>query len=238
MATRSDIRTQCRALLNEADSSNTHFTDAQINEYIDEAIMFMATMIEYPRKFDSGTQAVDGTARYSLPTDNLVIISVYFGDTNTQNDIRPLQIVTEETLKSMYPNWLDATSSSKGRPQFAVVVDRSTCLIHPRPDSSNSASGKKVLFDYVYTPATLTSDSSSPDLPTPFHNLIQLYVAYLAYLKLNQQDQAIASLKLLSEQIKVIRSTVVKETRESLGWEWAVHDGGAGELIYGGVRFT
>lgn len=238
MSTRSEIRSQCRVILNETDSANTHFSDTNINEYIDQAQTFLASLIEYPRKFSSGTQAIDDTAKYALPTDNLIIISIYFGDISIANDIHPLQIVSEEVLTSMFPQWLDATSSTKGRPQYAVVIDRNDILLYPRPDSENSATGKKIYIDYVYVPASLASDSASPDLPLPYHNLIQFYVAHLAYLRLQQQDASIQSLKIFAEKVKALKSVVVKETQQSLGWQWGVHEGGSTELIYGGVRFT
>lgn len=237
MAIRSDIRTQARTVLSETDSANSHFTDAQLDEYIDQSQTYMATMIEYPRKFATGTQAIDGTARYALPTDVLVVLSVFFGDTSIQNDIFPLEMIREETLTNLYPGWLDATVSTKGRPLYAVIIDRSTLLIQPRPDTTNAATNKKIYINYVYVPAALTSDSDSPDLPLPYHDIIQFHVAHLAYLKLQLPDMAAKMIALFADKAKSIKATVVRESRQNLGWEWGVSDGG-GQLIYGGVRFT
>lgn len=220
MATLSAIRTQLRTLMNETDANNSHFTNTELDEYINQAQTFLAAFIEYPRQFWT-QQVTDGTADYLLPSDMVCIITAYFGDTSTAGDIRPLSVISEETLKSLHPDWLDATTSSKGRPRFLIVKTRTTITLYPRPDTDESASGKKIHLNYVYRPASMSSDSDSPTLPLPYHDLLQFYAAHLAYLRLQIEAMAGKMLGIFSEKVKAIQQEVTRETKQGQRWQWA-----------------
>jgi len=85
--TRSQIRSQVYALLHQS-SSDTNFSDDQINSWIDETQSLVATIIQYPRKYDSTVPAVAGTSVYALPTDWVMTLRVFcdIGGTGAKAD--------------------------------------------------------------------------------------------------------------------------------------------------------
>lgn len=233
MSNRGVIRTQCRSIINEPDPNNTHLTDSDLNSLIDQSILFTAAFIQYPRKFWTQQVTVD-TAAYTLPTDFVSALLVYFGDPAVNNDVRPISVVSEETLRSIYPGWLDTTSGTQGRPRFAMFKTRTSILLQPRPTSAEATTGKKIHMNYVYAPAALASDSDSPDLPVPFHDILQHYVAHLAYVRLQVVESAVLALKNFSDKVNAIKAEVTREAKELSGWEWAFPlelDGDEGQII-------
>ena len=235
MATLSAIRAQLRALINEPDPNNSHFSDSDFNEYINEAQTFLAAYIEYPRTIVS-TQVTAGTANYSLPSDSISIITVYFGDLAIANDIRVLRVLNEESLKTIYPSWLSTDSTSRGRPRFAFLKERTILTLIPTPDADNAVTGKKYHLNYIQTPAALSSDSDTPELPLPYHDLLQFYAAHLAYLNLQVQEMADKMMASFSEKIKALQAEVNKESKEALSWQWTYNEDVSGET-FGGITF-
>lgn len=236
MATLSAIRTQFRTLTNETDPNNTHFTSTEIDEYLNQAQTFIATFLEYPRTFVSA-QVTQGTADYTLPSDHISIIAAYFGDVSQANGVRPIRVINEETLKNLYPGWLSTNTSTQGTPRFILVKDRSTITLVPTPDAVSSVAGQKYHLNYVKLPDTLTADGDIPEIPLPYHDLLQFYAAHLAYLRLQVQDMADKMVAMFEMKVKTLQSQVNKESKEALGWSWTETDDVSGEND-GGIRFT
>lgn len=217
--TRQQIRTQVRADLDQIDSANSKLLDSELNEYIDQAVNYSAIQIEYPR--DQIQVQVESNVRaYTLPSDAVLIRLAYFGDVNTKNDIVPLQIISEETLRELYPSWLDETTTNNNRPLYLIVLDRNTVAIHPKPNTVHGAAGKNLILEYIYSPASLSSDSSIPDLPVPFHSLLHFYAAHLAYVRLNNSDMSIKLFQVYQAKIKELKTAVTKETTEGLFFQF------------------
>lgn len=221
MATRGTIRTQCRVEISQTDSANSDYSDSELNSLIDEAVTFAATLVEYPREYKEITP-VDGTADYDITSSALTyntikVLSAYFGDSSISGDMRPLEVLTEQKLKAIDPAWLDRSSDSKGDPLYLIQKTKSTVTLHPRPDSTAAASGKKLVLNRVYSPASISSDSTSPDLPVAYHDLLKFYVSYLCYSgKLRNSDLAAKKLKIFTEQIGVLKPVVDREMEEAL----------------------
>lgn len=219
MATLGQLRTKTYSLLRE-DTTNSHFTDIQINAFLNEGMEFSAVFIEYPRDLVSVT-AESGVGSYANPSDNLIVRTAYFGDNSISGDIRPLKIVTEETLKEIYPSWLDSTSTGTAdRPQYLIQLDRRTLFIFPRPN----AGGKKLWMNYNYVPATMSNDSDVPDLPVPYHNLLPIYALHLCYIALQNVQISNAMYTEFMEKVNRIKAAVTKEAKELEGFAWGYSD--------------
>lgn len=229
MGTRATIRSQCRAEISQTNSANSDYTDTELNGLIDEAVTFAATLVEWPREFKEITP-VDGTADYDITStaltyDTLKIRTAYFGDRSIAGDISPLSVLTEEGLRTIDPNWLDQSSGSKGTPRYLIQKSKTTITIHPRPDSDASASGKKLILNRVYYPGAMSSDSSTPDLPVPYHDLLKFYVSYLCYSgKLRDTKIASEKLKKFTEQVALLKPIVDKETEEGFRFVFSGED--------------
>lgn len=218
MATRTlaEIETQVYNKLRES-AADTHFDQTKMDSLINEAISFLALLLEYPRK-TSSTQAVQSQATYPVPSDFLLLRYASFGDTSINGDIQPLQIVTEDTVRNQYRSYQDLTSQTEGRPIYIYLLDRTNFAIYPRTNADQSATGKKIYYEYIYKPATLTNASDSVDLPNGYDDLVQYYVLHLCYIALQNKDMAAEMFNEFTAKHKLIRSTVTKETREALAF--------------------
>lgn len=68
MATRLTLATATRRLIDEEDEDNSQFTDQEIYDYINQAIRFLGTDVEWPFQTAEAT-SVEDQAVYTLPED-------------------------------------------------------------------------------------------------------------------------------------------------------------------------
>lgn len=228
----STLRARVYAHLKEDDPTtvtsnpNTHFpTTSVIDGYLNQGVEFAAVFIEYQRALTSLTP-VAGTASYANPANNLIVRTAYFGDrTNITNDIRPLKVVSEETLKEMFPTWMDQTAASRGdRPSYLIQQDRNNILIFPTPNAVAAASGKKIWLNYNYVPTAMSAESDTPDLPLPYHNFLPLYALHLCYIDLKNVPISEEMYKQFMAKVNLIKSAVTQETKENFGFSWGYTD--------------
>lgn len=219
MSTLSQIRTLVRTYITETDTTNTNFIDTELNGFINEGIRFLGALVKKP--IDHATvQVEENVPAYTLPTDAVLLMTAYFGNPATNGDVVPIRIVPEEELREMFPAWMDTTTSTQGRPQFAVLLDRRTILIHPRPNATEAVSGKTLRVGYVYQPAVISSDASEPDLPIVYHDLVAQYGAHMCYMsKLNKPDLGAALLTQVLSKAKKLENLIVKDS-DALGFHW------------------
>lgn len=200
---------------------NTHFFDSSvIDGFLNEGCEFAAVFIEFPRDLVSVTTQ-NNVGSYANAVDNLVLRTAYFGDPSLAGDIRPLKIVSEETLREYYPSWLDQTvSGTSSRPQYLIQKDRFTVHIFPRPN----VDGKLLILNYNYNPAPMLSDGDVPDLPIPYHDLLPLYALHLAYYALQNPALSAQFYKDFMEKVTRLKSAVTKESKEQLSMSWGTDD--------------
>lgn len=200
---------------------NTHFPDSTvIDGFLNDGGEFLAVFIEYPRDIVS-VVTQNNVGSYANPVDNLVLRTAYFGDTTLPGDVRPLKIVSEETLREYYPSWLDqSVAGTASRPVYLIQKDRNTVHIFPRPN----ASGKLLILNYNYNPAPMVADGDKPDLPIPYHDLIPLYALHLVYYSLEKPELSAQFYKDFMEKVTRLKSAVTKESKEQLSMTWGTDD--------------
>ena len=220
------LTTQTYNLIDEIQGGETHFPDPSvIYGYLNEGSEYLAVFIEYPRDLVS-VQAEQGKGAYDNPEDNLILRTAYFGDVSIRGDIQPIKVISEETLKTIYPSWLDeSVKAQSDRPEYIIQLDRLTIAIVPTPNAIGGAAGKKIWLNYNYVPTPMITATDTPDLPAPYHNLLPLYAAHLCYSGRLGSD--VKSAKLYTEfmtKVNSIKSSVTKETKEGLGFSWGYDD--------------
>lgn len=230
MKTLSQLRSTVYALLREdnpqiVSGGNTHFADSSvIDGFLNEGAEFAGVFIEYPRSLVS-VQTINNVGSYANPSDNLLLRTAYFGDNSISADIRPITIISEETLKTIYPSWLDNTSNATAdSPQYLIQLDRKTIHIFPRPNAVGSASGKKIWLNYNYNPTAMVNDNDTPDLPAAYQDLLPLYALHLCYYALQVPALSAQFYKDFMEKVQRIKSAVTKETKEGLGFSWGTNE--------------
>ena len=204
MSTLQQLRADVQLLLLEQDK--THFTPAELNGFINRAVEITALLSE------TATDSIEFTAEYAvggytLPSDNVLIKNAYFGDKNTLNDLKPLDIYVQETLRNINPYWLDETTSSLGQPKRLLLLDRVTVFLDPRPNTEFSTNKKLILY-YIFQPTAMSQDSQQPNIALGFHSMLKFYALYLCYLALKNVEMStkayndyIAHYKLLSQTL-------------------------------------
>jgi len=219
MSTLSQIRGLIRTYISQSDTSNTDFTDSDLNGFANEGQRFLGALVKKPIDHVE-IQVEQDVPAYTLPVDAILINTAYFGDANKTGDVLPLTVVTEEGLKEVVPNWLDETTKTQNRPTRIILLDMRTVLINPRPNAAESASGKLLMISYVFQPSNMTNDSDTPTLPVVYHDLIAKYGAHLCYMsKLNKPDLGAALLSQVIDLAKKLEPLIVKEVN-SLGFSW------------------
>ncbi len=235
MATLQQMRNQLRTLLDQPDNKRSDFTNVELNGLINEGIRYASVLLEHPRDFVF-VQAEESVGSYTLLSDTLFIRTAYFGDRNKPNDVLPLEILSEETLSELKRNWLDNTDTNRDRPRRLIILDKFTIFVDPRPNATESAPGKEIILNYVFTAAKLTSDAQEPQLPLPYHDLMQYYAAHIAYLgKLKNPDMSNAMLTTFNEKIAILKPVVEKETKGGLAWQWGFDEGVNFETFFGPI---
>jgi hypothetical protein len=198
-----------------ATSGQSDFTTDEKNSLANEAIRFISTRAEYPRDIVYITIEA-GKPVYTLPTDTLNIILAYLANSSNQ-DQKVLRVYTEKELVEKRPNWMD--ESNTGEPDILMLLNRTQVFLSPTPD--NATNGKKLLLSYTYYPATLVSDTETPDLPLGFHDLIPIYMAHSAYSgKLLNPAQANNLYTEFETKFKILNTPVTREKdQNSFFWK-------------------
>lgn len=206
-------------------STGGNFSAAERYGFINEAVQKIAVQSHNPRKFDSGTQGVAGTADYDAASDFVFLIRAWYGDATIQGDLKKLKVFTVQEMSEVFPGWVETASASQGAPRILIPIDRNTHRLYPTPDSANAASGKKLLRLYSYLPASLSAVSDIPDIPDVYHDVIKYYAAYLANCgRLQNPQQAALMLKLFDKEMMDRSEGAEKEAEEISRFTWGFQE--------------
>lgn len=220
MASLVQIRTKVRSDISQSTAATSDFSDTELNGFINEGMRYIGALVKKPTDHVE-IQVEDNAEGYTLPSDALLLLDAYFGDSSVQGDVKPMEILTEEAIKAQNPFWLDRTTYSKGRPERIFLLDAQTVVIDPRPDATYGATGKKLVLNYCYQPASLSADGDTPSIPIVFHDLIAKYAGGLCYssAKMNKLDAALLAFKTVEAQAVKLSELVNKEQLNS-GFYW------------------
>jgi hypothetical protein len=207
MSSLADLRTAVRRYINETDSANSHFQDSEINDYLNQAVTFLGTQMEWPEQVDQAT-AVSGQTLYQLPDDFIAVVDCYFNN-------QKLIFLERADLGEITPGWQNDPPST---PKIAYRFNRNTIGLYPTPDSLQS--GYTLQIDYIHLPATLSSDTDIPDLHTAFQMCLPFYAAFLCDYRLGNNKKADMHLQKYDQHRKALMSKVQKYSDDLLRFRW------------------
>lgn len=211
MASLATLRTATRRYINETDSTNSHFTDSELNDYLNQAISFLGTQMEWPEQLDQAT-AVSGQALYQLPGDFIELTDIYF---NSVNPVK-LVILEREDLGQISPAWQTDPAST---PRIAYRYNRNTIGLYPPPDGNQT--DYTIQIQYIYMPAALSGDTDVPDLHPAFQMCLPFYAAFLCESRLGNDKKAELQLTNFDRHRKALMSKVQKYSDDLLRFRWA-----------------
>lgn len=203
-----DLRTATRRYINETNPANSHFTDGQLNDYLNQAVTFLGTQMEWPEQVDQAV-AVTNQSLYQLPSDFLELVDIYF---NGQKII----ILDRADLGQISPSWQNDPASI---PKVAYRFNNDTIGMYPVPDSTQN--GFIIQIQYIHLPATLLLDTDVPDLHTAFQMCLPFYAAFLCDYGLGNDKKADMHLQKYDQHRKALMSKVQKYSDDLLRFRWA-----------------
>lgn len=201
------LRTKTRRLIGEEDPLNSHFTDPELLDYLNQASLFLATEMEWPEQTSNATSVLD-QALYSLPADFISLSEVYL-------DGRPLKILDRSDLKQINSQW---QNESSGTPQYFYKADNLAVGLYPAPNSTYA--GLAIQIQYISLPADMAGDTDVPDLHTAFQIALPFYAAYLCDYKLGNQKQSAIHFQQYDLHAKRVRSKVQDFSEERRRFAW------------------
>lgn len=207
MSSLAELRTSTRRLVNEEDTDNTHFTDSELNDYLNQATKYLGVEMEWPIQISTAT-AIQDQALYTLPDDFLTIISVYF-------DSKRIQVFERDDLNAISASWQETPS---GKPRYAYKADNMVMGLYPAPDATNAA--LSIQIEYIQVPATLSSDSDIPDLHAAYQMCLPFYAAFLCDYKLGNDKKADLHFKLYEKHRTTLMSRVQKFSEDAYRFRW------------------
>jgi len=196
-----------RRYINEEDSANSHFTDSEITDYVNQGVTFLATQMEWPEQVDQASAVTDQTL-YQLPSDFVALVDVYF-------DNQKIIVLDRADLGQISPSWQDDPSSI---PKIAYQFNRDTIGLYPTPDSTQD--GKLIQIQYIHLPATLVDGADVPDIHSAFQMCLPFYAAFLCDYKLGNDKKADMHIAKYDQHRKALMSKVQKFSDDLLRFRW------------------
>jgi hypothetical protein len=208
MATRVSLTTTVRRYINETDSDNTHFEDDEIYDYLNQAIRFLGTEMEWPIQ-TAVADSVEDSAVYTLPSDFISLLDIYF-------DSRHLSIIDRADLSAIRSDWQNTAS---GTPQYAYKTDNAKFGLYPKPNADNA--DLTIQIQYVKVPPDLDDDVTAPDLHLAFQDCLPFYAAFLCEVKMGNTKRSDYMVSLYESHKKKLMSKVQRFSDENLRMRWS-----------------
>jgi hypothetical protein len=210
MSSLADLRLATRRLINELDNTNSHFTDSELLTYLNQAVTFLGTQMEWPDQIDQAT-AIPNQALYQLPADFIELVDVYF------NNVNPVHLVILERadLGNISPAWQTDAAST---PRVAYRYNRNTLGLYPVPDANQT--DYTIQIEYIYLPAALAADTDVPNLHTAFQMCLPFYAGFMCETRLGNDKKAETNLENFDRHRKALMSKVQKYSDDLLRFRW------------------
>lgn len=208
--TRITLTEGVRRLIDEEDSSNSHFTDSEIYDYLNQAIRYLGVDLEWPLQLAEAVPVAE-QAVYTLPEDFVSLSEVFF-------DNRSLTIMARTDLSALRQDWQNAPS---GLPQYAYKSDNRKFGLFPKPSAEYIADSERIQIQYIKIPADLETDTATPDLHKAFQDCLPFYAAFLCEHKLGNSKRADLNLGFYEAHKKRLTARVQKFSDDTMRFKWS-----------------
>lgn len=204
----SDVLSRSRSLLKDA-STNTNrqqFTDAQYLAWASDG-QREANALNWLMQSSTTFNLVGGTTEYAMPSDFMFANRVWY-QVPTSQPWQKLPASSFNDLDARYPGW----QSVSGGPPLNYYIDMTTGTVYMGfyPAPATISTGPIIVY-YVQNTQDLTTSNESA-LPfngwlamQPYVSALPYYVAYRAYLTLEEVDLAKEYLAYWSQFLLIMR---------------------------------
>jgi len=203
---RAEIKKRILDGMNDDANTPVFFTDAQLNQLIDEASEFVVAETRAIRR-SSFLPMRGATSFYSLRSlagDIMLPYRVWNYTRSTR-----LTVTSMEELDQFQQRWLDTAADT----EMWFPVSWDIIGVYPRP----AADGGVLRIDYFAWPEALSDNTSVPEQTT--HDALVLYGTYIGLLKQWDSQKAIETFKRLqkSEVFDKAKSGILRIGHRSFG---------------------
>lgn len=207
MPTTTSLISRVREYIDETDEDNTHFDNDQIISFLNQAIRFMGTDLEWPIQTAQATSVQD-QAVYTLPENFVSLLDIYFDDL-------PLTVLDRSDLKQINSQWQDTPS---GTPAYAYRSDNRKFGLWPKPDADHS--DLVIQIQYIKIPIDLASDDDTPDLHVALQDCLPFYAAYICEKSLGNTKRAAENLNDYATHKKTLTTKVQRFSDDLNRFRW------------------
>lgn len=208
MATLSSLRTAIRRYINETDTANTNFSDSELNDYLNQATLFLGTQMEWPIQTFIAT-ATPNIALYQLPSDFIELLDIYFNQTK-------IPLLDRADMGQISPSW---QQDPIGTPRLAYRFDGQTIGLYNTPDTLQT--GYELQIQYIAMPPTMVNDSDIPDLQNAYQMCLPFYGAFLCEHRLGNSQKADVNLQRFKQHMDALKARVDKFADDLKRFRWA-----------------
>lgn len=207
-----EMITEARILFSEQDTTNTHVSDASLLRWANKCYRLVLTALRMLNKIESSLVTALGDIAISARTLTLEKAFIRNPDSG---EYQKLDIIDYTVLADIDENWLAAAT---GDPTHLVRGNTFTVRLYPQPSTKWLAAPIKT-YGMVFPTDLATSDT--PNVPLNIQDVFENYMAYRAFMSVNNYEAAGAQLKLFNDVIKSQRavSTGFQGADTSLRWE-------------------
>jgi hypothetical protein len=213
MSSLSDLRTATRRYINETNTTNTNFPDTELNDYLNQATLFLGTQMEWPIQTYVAT-ATANQALYQLPSDFIELLDVYWNEAN-------LPLLDRADLGKVSPTW---QQDPAGTPKVCYKFDQQTIGLYNVPDTNQQLLGVSsylLEIQYIALPATLVNDTDIPNLQTAYQMCLPFYAAFICEHRLGNDKKADSNLQRFDQHRKALMARIQKFSDDLLRFRWA-----------------
>lgn len=206
------MRTECRSIINETDSTNSHFTESQLDIWANEAYRYIQTRLGViPIK----ERDYSSSATIALNSRTLTVNEAYL-NIQPENKLVQLEVVDQDFLNVIDASWLSAET---GVPEYLCRSGTFEARLFPPPNAANT--GQTLRTFGLEFKTDMASDTDTPDLPLNMHDLFPHYMAYRAFQQLTLTDKATNELILVNGQLKAQGLITTQFSKGRTRWLWA-----------------
>lgn len=214
--TLSSLRTAVRRYINEPNNTNSNFADTEINDYLNQAVLFLGTQMEWPIQ-TYVTQAVPNQSLYQLPTDFIELLDIYFNQSK-------LPLLDRADMGQVSPSW---QQDPIGTPRLAYRFDQQTIGLYNTPDTNQTSSipgqtGYELQVQYIAMPPSLINDTDVPDLQLAYQMCLPFYAAFICEHRMGNNNKADTNLQRYDQHRKALMARVDKfaDDLKRFRWGW------------------
>ena len=213
-----EMQTQVRLLIGETDSSNTYFSDTEIQTQINLSNLRAASDLPVNLTYSEVATTAD-QQRYGLPSDFLQIksLQMFLGD-NTVDERRTLRKLGYDEFEDVVGGNVNMTGEpAYYRIEFGAVSEVAgsppgDVWLYPVPDS-NGGDNYTLRIVYYQKPTTLDDTAEVSELPEFIHPIVCYHSAWMLSMKTDNQTKIGNLAALYKDAIREAKLTVLKRDR-------------------------